>query len=171
MRRRRRAAEAGQAAVADVVLGEAAAGAGVGPAGAGGRLEPDLEVDDLPARERDAPAAGRDLRPRREPRDVEVDRLPRQRVGEEDEDVGPGARPRARLPRHVVGDDRRVAQHGLDAHLVDREPLVELQHDPRRHRARLAAATTAAGFAPYEKEWWHFSVAAKDERRFDVPVR
>jgi D-alanyl-D-alanine dipeptidase len=30
---------------------------------------------------------------------------------------------------------------------------------------------TAAGFAPYALEWWHFSFAVPDERRFDVAVR
>ena len=42
-----------------------------------------------------------------------------------------------------------------------------------RHRRRLAAAMTAAGFAPYAKEWWHFAYGADPEatEAYDVEIR
>jgi D-alanyl-D-alanine dipeptidase len=42
-----------------------------------------------------------------------------------------------------------------------------------RHRRWLAAAMTAAGFAPYAKEWWHFSYDRDPgaTERYDVEIR
>jgi zinc D-Ala-D-Ala dipeptidase len=43
----------------------------------------------------------------------------------------------------------------------------------RRNRARLAAAMARAGFKPYDKEWWHFTLAREPfpNTYFDFPVR
>jgi zinc D-Ala-D-Ala dipeptidase len=42
----------------------------------------------------------------------------------------------------------------------------------RRNRARLDEAMRAAGFEPYRKEWWHFSLPAGDAgEAFDFPAR
>lgn len=38
------------------------------------------------------------------------------------------------------------------------------------NRQRLARAMTAEGFAPYDKEWWHFSFTVELPRRFDLPI-
>ncbi|MBI5479164.1 MAG: peptidase M15 [Deltaproteobacteria bacterium] len=42
-----------------------------------------------------------------------------------------------------------------------------------RHRRRLAAAMTAAGFASYAREWWHFAYQrdASATERYDVEIR
>jgi D-alanyl-D-alanine dipeptidase len=41
------------------------------------------------------------------------------------------------------------------------------------NRRRLAEAMAARGFAPYDKEWWHFTLAREPhpDRYFDFPVR
>jgi D-alanyl-D-alanine dipeptidase len=42
------------------------------------------------------------------------------------------------------------------------------------NRMRLKSAMEAAGFRPYAREWWHFSLPPRDEaerRPFDFPVR
>jgi D-alanyl-D-alanine dipeptidase len=43
----------------------------------------------------------------------------------------------------------------------------------RRNRALLAAAMARAGFKPYDKEWWHFTLAREPfpNTYFDFPVR
>jgi zinc D-Ala-D-Ala dipeptidase len=38
------------------------------------------------------------------------------------------------------------------------------------NRQRLARAMAAEGFAPYDKEWWHFSYTVELPRRFDLPI-
>ncbi|MCU0648603.1 MAG: D-alanyl-D-alanine carboxypeptidase family protein [Gemmatimonadaceae bacterium] len=38
------------------------------------------------------------------------------------------------------------------------------------NRQRLARAMAAEGFAPYDKEWWHFSYPIELPRRFDLPI-
>ncbi|MCU0633833.1 MAG: M15 family metallopeptidase [Gemmatimonadaceae bacterium] len=40
----------------------------------------------------------------------------------------------------------------------------------RANRDRLARAMAAEGFAPYDKEWWHFSYPIELPRRFDLPI-
>lgn len=43
----------------------------------------------------------------------------------------------------------------------------------QRNRARLAAAMARRGFRPYDKEWWHFTLAGEPfpDSYFDFPVR
>jgi D-alanyl-D-alanine dipeptidase len=43
----------------------------------------------------------------------------------------------------------------------------------RQNRALLAAAMTRRGFKPYDKEWWHFTLADEPfpDTYFDFPVR
>jgi D-alanyl-D-alanine dipeptidase len=43
----------------------------------------------------------------------------------------------------------------------------------RKNRARLAAAMARAGFKPYDKEWWHFTLGREPfpDTYFDFPVR
>jgi zinc D-Ala-D-Ala dipeptidase len=45
--------------------------------------------------------------------------------------------------------------------------------EAQRNRALLAEAMTAGGFRPYDKEWWHFTLANEPfpETYFDFPVR
>lgn len=51
---------------------------------------------------------------------------------------------------------------------VDAKGLTRTQ---RANRRALAGAMQAAGFSPYSKEWWHFSLAAGDAgEAFDFPV-
>jgi len=42
----------------------------------------------------------------------------------------------------------------------------------QRDLARLAAAMTRGGFRPYDKEWWHFTLANEPfpHTYFDFPV-
>jgi zinc D-Ala-D-Ala dipeptidase len=51
----------------------------------------------------------------------------------------------------------------------DRSVSVEAQNN----RALLAEAMTAGGFRPYDKEWWHFTLANEPfpDTYFDFPVR
>ena len=48
----------------------------------------------------------------------------------------------------------------------------KLQHEAQKNRARLRKAMMAAGFKPYEKEWWHFELRNEPfrGRSFDFPV-
>ena len=48
----------------------------------------------------------------------------------------------------------------------------KLQHEAEKNRTRLRKAMLAAGFKPYEKEWWHFELRNEPFRRtsFDFPV-
>jgi D-alanyl-D-alanine dipeptidase len=48
----------------------------------------------------------------------------------------------------------------------------KLQHEAQKNRARLRKAMMAAGFKPYEKEWWHFELRNEPFRgkSFDFPV-
>jgi zinc D-Ala-D-Ala dipeptidase len=39
------------------------------------------------------------------------------------------------------------------------------------NRARLVRAMSRAGFANYEREWWHFSYSLPDAPRFDMVIR
>jgi D-alanyl-D-alanine dipeptidase len=43
----------------------------------------------------------------------------------------------------------------------------------RANRDLLATAMTRRGFAPYDKEWWHFTLAREPYPKtyFDFPVR
>lgn len=45
--------------------------------------------------------------------------------------------------------------------------------EAQQNRALLAAAMTAGGFRPYDKEWWHFTLVDEPfpETYFDFPVR
>jgi D-alanyl-D-alanine dipeptidase len=45
--------------------------------------------------------------------------------------------------------------------------------EARANRARLRAAMEQAGFAPYETEWWHFTLKGEPfpETAFDIPIR
>ena len=45
--------------------------------------------------------------------------------------------------------------------------------EARQNRALLADAMTRAGFKPYDKEWWHFTLASEPfpDTYFDFPVR
>jgi zinc D-Ala-D-Ala dipeptidase len=45
--------------------------------------------------------------------------------------------------------------------------------EARRHRALLADAMGRGGFQPYDKEWWHFTLAREPfpQTYFDFPVR
>ena len=46
-----------------------------------------------------------------------------------------------------------------------------LTSEQRRHRETLRSAMLAAGFRPYDKEWWHFSYPPGDPgKAFDFPV-
>ncbi len=48
----------------------------------------------------------------------------------------------------------------------------KLQPEAEKNRTRLRKAMTAAGFKPYEKEWWHFELRNEPfrGRTFDFPV-
>ena len=48
----------------------------------------------------------------------------------------------------------------------------KLQHEAKRNRTHLRKAMMAAGFKPYEKEWWHFELRNEPfrGRTFDFPV-
>lgn len=48
----------------------------------------------------------------------------------------------------------------------------KLQQDAQKNRTRLRKAMIAAGFKPYEKEWWHFELRNEPFRgkSFDFPV-
>jgi D-alanyl-D-alanine dipeptidase len=48
-----------------------------------------------------------------------------------------------------------------------------LSEEARANRALLATAMTRRGFAPYDKEWWHFTLAREPfpKTYFDFPVR
>jgi D-alanyl-D-alanine dipeptidase len=43
----------------------------------------------------------------------------------------------------------------------------------QKNRALLATAMTRGGFRPYDKEWWHFTLAREPfpHTYFDFPVR
>ena len=45
--------------------------------------------------------------------------------------------------------------------------------EAQNNRARLAEAMVRGGFRPYDKEWWHFTLADEPfpETYFDFPVR
>ena len=45
--------------------------------------------------------------------------------------------------------------------------------EARRNRALLASAMARHGFKPYDKEWWHFTLAKEPfpNTYFDFPVR
>jgi D-alanyl-D-alanine dipeptidase len=43
--------------------------------------------------------------------------------------------------------------------------------DALTNRTTLRRAMTAAGFAPYDFEWWHFSVTVPGATPLDVPIR
>jgi len=48
----------------------------------------------------------------------------------------------------------------------------KLHHEAEKNRTRLSKAMMAAGFKPYEKEWWHFELRNEPfrGRSFDFPV-
>jgi D-alanyl-D-alanine dipeptidase len=48
-----------------------------------------------------------------------------------------------------------------------------VSEDARKHRALLADAMRRGGFHPYDKEWWHFTLAREPfpQTYFDFPVR
>ena len=48
-----------------------------------------------------------------------------------------------------------------------------VSEEAQRNRALLAAAMTRGGFQPYDKEWWHFTLANEPfpHTYFDFPVR
>jgi len=48
-----------------------------------------------------------------------------------------------------------------------------VSEEAQRNRALLAAAMTRGGFRPYDKEWWHFTLANEPfpHTYFDFPVR
>lgn len=48
-----------------------------------------------------------------------------------------------------------------------------MSHDVDGNRAALRAAMQRAGFVPYDKEWWHFTLKDEPypETSFDVPIR
>lgn len=49
----------------------------------------------------------------------------------------------------------------------------EVGPEARANRARLRAAMEQAGFAPYETEWWHFTLKGEPfpQKGFDIPIR
>ena len=40
---------------------------------------------------------------------------------------------------------------------------------PLKRRAHLRRVMVAAGFQPYDQEWWHFELGPRDAPRLDVP--